>query len=65
MTKSNQTKNPFLAFGTPSKVVINGIQEKNDEIIEAIDTLIAHKNEIVAFTLTRLNGKVSIYVVTV
>lgn len=65
MTTSNQTKNPFLAFGTPSKVVINGIQEKDNEIIEAINTLITHKDEIVAFTLTRLNGKVSLYVVTV
>ncbi len=32
--KNNQTQNPFAIFGTPNKVIVNGINEPDGEIAE-------------------------------
>lgn len=58
-------QNPFTILGTPSKVVINGIQEPDGDIAECLDTLQKHQKEILAYTITRINGVVKLYVAAV
>ncbi len=65
MDNTNQTKSPFTIFGIPKKVIINGIQEADDEILECIDALTKHSNEIISFVVTYINGIAKLYVTTV
>ncbi len=37
--KNNQTQNPFAIFGTPNKVIVNGINEPDDDIADYFDDL--------------------------
>ena len=62
MKFTNEIKNPFLAFGNPSKLVINGIQQKCDNVTKAVNKLIKSQQRITAFTITKINGNVSVYV---
>lgn len=63
--KNNQTQNPFAIFGTPSKVIINGIKEPEGDIAECLDALQKHQKEILAYTITCISGVVKLYVATV
>lgn len=65
MIIKNQTKNPFTIFGTPAKVVINGIEESKTDIEECLIALQKHSNEILGFTATYINGIYKLYVLTV
>lgn len=38
--KNNQTQNPFAIFGTPNKVIVNGINEPDGEIVLINDDII-------------------------
>ena len=65
MKNDNQTKSPFTMYGTPNKVIINGIAEPEGEIAECLDALQKHQKEIQSYTITRINGVVKLYVATV
>lgn len=65
MKFNNQTKSPFTMFGTPNKVIINGIPEPDGDIPECLTALQKHANEILAYTITRINGVVKLYVATI
>lgn len=61
----NQTQNnPFIAFGTPSRVVINGLEEKQEDIQDCIDALVNHYSEVKNFTIKKIHNVVTLYVVT-
>lgn len=62
METTNQTKNnPFTAFGTPAKVVINGATTPTAEIPQAIEALTRHFSVLKSFAITRINGIVKVY----
>lgn len=63
--ENNQTKNPFTMFGTPNKVIVNGIKEPEGDIAKCLDALQKHQKEILAYTITRISGITKLYVVTV
>ena len=58
------TKNPFTIFGTPKKVIVNGIAEPDNEIEECLTALQKHANEIKGFTASYINGVYKLYVMT-
>lgn len=63
---NNQTATPFLTYGTPEKVVINGEQITHPPAIKAYLSAIAEKPEYIkAFVFSVINGVVKIYVRTV
>lgn len=64
MTNENQTKNPFTAFGIPARVVVNGVQERDEDIADCIRALLERPSEIKTFTLMRVGGIVKLYVAT-
>lgn len=63
--ENNQTQNPFAMFGTPNKVVVNGIKEPDGELADCLDALQKHASEIKAYTITKIGDIVKLYVVTV
>ena len=58
------TKNPFTIFGTPKKVIVNGIAEPDNEIEECLTALQKHASEIKGFTASYINGVYKLYVMT-
>lgn len=65
MKQSNHTENPFIKFGTPTQLVVNGIKEPSDEIAECLELLHKNLNKVVAFTFCLINGTVKLYVATI
>ena len=63
--KNNQTQNPFAIFGTPNKVIVNGINEPDDDIADCLIEKKKHQKEILAYTITCISGVVKLYVATV
>ena len=63
MQATNRTKtNPFTAFGTPAKVFIDGKPTTNDCIADVLDHVAAAPKPIKAFTVSRINGVVKVYI---
>lgn len=65
MKQSNQIENPFIKFGTPKQLVVNGIKEPSSEITECLELLHKNINEVIAFTFCLINGTVKLYVATI
>lgn len=63
--KNNQTQNPFAIFGTPSKVIINGIKEPEGDIAECLVALQKHASEVLSYIITKIDGIIKLYVATV
>ncbi|WP_300916043.1 hypothetical protein, partial [Helicobacter rodentium] len=63
--KNNQTQNPFAIFGTPNKVIVNGINEPDGEIADCLDALQKHASEVLSYIVTKIDGVVKLYVATV
>lgn len=63
--KNNQIQNPFTMFGTPNKVIVNGIKEPDGEISECLEALQKHICEIKAYIITKIDGIVKLYVETI
>lgn len=59
------TKSPFKMYGTPDKVIINGIAEPESDIEDCLIALQKHANEILGFTASYINGVFKLYVMTV
>lgn len=63
METTNRTKtNPFTAFGTPAKVFIDGKPVANERIADVLDHVAAAPKSIKAFTVSRINGVVKVYI---
>ena len=63
--KNNQTQNPFTMFGTPSKVVVNGVQQPTDCIADCLTALQNNLSKIKSYTTSIIDGVIKLYVVTV
>ena len=64
MKTTNRTKtNLFTAFGTPAKVFIDGKPVANERIADVLDRVAAAPKSIKAFTASRINGVVKVYIV--
>lgn len=50
--KNNQTKNPFAIFGTPNKVIVNGIKKPDGEIADCLNELQNNPSNIKAYFIT-------------
>lgn len=63
MQTTNRTKtNPFTAFGTPAKVFIDGKPVANERIADVLDHVADAPKSIKAFTVSRINGVVKVYI---
>lgn len=63
METTNRTKtNPFTAFGTPAKVFIDGKPVASERIADVLDHVAAAPKSIKAFTVSRINGVVKVYI---
>ena len=62
--KNNQTQNPFAIFGTPNKVIVNGINEPDGEIADCLNELQNNPSNIKAYFITKIGGFVKLYVAT-
>lgn len=62
---NNQTKSPFIVFGTPDKVIINGITEPDGDIPECLTALQKHASEIKTYIITKIDDIVKLCVATV
>lgn len=63
MQTTNRTKTtPFTAFGTPAKVFIDGKPVANERIADVLDHVAAAPKSIKAFTVSRINGVVKVYI---
>ncbi len=63
--KNNQTQNPFAIFGTPNKVIVNGINEPDDDIADCLVALQKHASEVLSYIITKIDGIIKLYVATV
>lgn len=63
--ENNQTKNPFTMFGTPNKVIVNGIKEPEGDIAKCLDALQKHASEVLSYIITKIDGIIKLYVATV
>ena len=63
MQATNRTKtNPFTALGTPEKVFIDGKPVASERIADVLDHVAAAPKSIKAFTVSRINGVVKVYI---
>lgn len=62
--KNNQTKNPFTMFGTPSKVIVNGVQQSKN-ISDCLIGLQINSSKIKSYTTSIIDGVIKLYVVIV
>ena len=63
--KNNQTKSPFMMYGTPDKVYVNGKETPEGEKQICLDSLHKNASEVIAFTITHINGISKLYVKTI
>lgn len=64
--KTNQTNKQslFTTFGTPSKVVVNGKEINRNNIDVALQIFNHFPTSIKAFSISRINGVIKLYVTT-